>query len=71
MKVKEELGPFKVVEFQRELSTDRASAQSAYFASEMNVRRRQLVCDVGQSNITIQAGAMQWMAGDVKATTGL
>ncbi|WJY28061.1 AIM24 family protein [Sporosarcina trichiuri] len=71
VKVKEELGPFKVVEFQRELSTDRASAQAAYFASEMNVRRRQLVCDVGQSNITVQAGAMQWMAGDVKATTGL
>lgn len=71
VKIKEELGPFKAVEFQRELSTNHASAQSAYYASEMNVRRRQLVCDVSQSNITIQAGAMQWMAGDVKATTGL
>ncbi|WP_233505279.1 hypothetical protein [Sporosarcina sp. BI001-red] len=40
VKVREELGPFKVVEFQRELSIDRASAQSAYYASEMNVRRR-------------------------------
>ncbi|WP_233190498.1 MULTISPECIES: AIM24 family protein [unclassified Sporosarcina] len=71
MKIREELGPFKVVEFQKELSTNHATAQSAYYASEMNVRRRQLVCDVSQSNITIQAGAMQWMAGDVKATTGL
>ncbi|PIC98207.1 transcriptional regulator [Sporosarcina sp. P29] len=71
VKVREELGPFKVVEFQRELSIGHATAQSAYYASEMNVRRRQLVCDVSQSNITIQAGAMQWMAGDVKATTGL
>ncbi|GEN85071.1 transcriptional regulator [Sporosarcina luteola] len=71
VKVREELGPFKVVEFQRELNVNHATAQSAYYASEMNVRRRQLVCDVSQSNITIQAGAMQWMAGDVKATTGL
>src|SRR5690625_3176484 len=37
----------------------------------MNVRRRQLVCDVNQSNITVQAGSMQWMAGDVHATTGI
>src|SRR5699024_6586170 len=29
------------------------------------------VCDVTLSDITIQAGAMQWMVGDVKATTGL
>jgi len=43
----------------------------AYYASQMNVRKRQVVCDVGKSNVTVQAGAMQWMVGDVKATTGL
>lgn len=69
--IKEALGPFKVAEFKRELNVNHLTAQSAYYASEMNVRRRQLVCDVGQANITIQAGAMQWMAGDVKATTGI
>lgn len=71
VKVIRELGAFKVVEYQRDLSVDQVTAQAAYYASEMNVRRRQLVCDVSLSNITIQAGAMQWMAGDVKATTGL
>ncbi|NLB21320.1 MAG: AIM24 family protein, partial [Clostridium sp.] len=71
VKVIREQGAFKVVEYQRDLSVDHASAQAAYYASEMNVRRRQLVCDVGVSSITVQAGAMQWMAGDVKATTGL
>lgn len=71
VKVTENLGPFKVVEFQRELSVNHLTAQTAYYAAEMNVRRRQLVCDVSQSNITVQAGAMQWMAGDVKATTGI
>lgn len=67
----EELGAFKVVEYKRDLSVNHSTAQEAYYASEMNVRRRQLVCDINLSNITIQAGAMQWMVGDVKATTGV
>lgn len=71
VKVREEFGPFKVVEFQKELNVNHLTAQSAYYASEMNVRRRQLVCNVDQTNITVQAGAMQWMAGDMHATTGI
>ncbi len=71
VKILEGLGAFKVVEYQKDLSVNHLTAQEAYYASEMNVRRRQLVCDVSLSNITIQAGAMQWMVGDVKATTGL
>lgn len=71
VKVTEKIGAFKVIEFQKDLSVNHATAQSAYYAAEMNVRRRQLVCDVNHSNVTIQAGAMQWMAGDVKATTGI
>ena len=71
VKIIEELGAFKVVEYQKDLSVDYSTAQSAYYASQMNVKRRQVVCDVNLSNITVQAGAMQWMAGDVKATTGL
>ncbi|MDY0235825.1 MAG: AIM24 family protein [Gudongella sp.] len=71
VKIVVELGAFKVVEYQRDLSVTHATAQEAYYASEMNVRRRQLVCDVNISNITVQAGAMQWMVGDVKSTTGL
>ena len=37
----------------------------------MNIKKRQLVCDLSQGDVTIQAGAMQWMLGDVKATTGI
>ncbi len=71
VKITEQLGAFKVVEFQKDLSVNHITAQSAFYAAEMNVRRRQLFCDVNRSDITIQAGAMQWMAGDVKATTGI
>lgn len=69
--VKQELGPFKVIEYKRDLSTNILSAQANYYASEMNIRKRQLYCEVGQSEITLQAGSMQWTVGDVKATTGV
>lgn len=66
-----EMGPFRVLEYQRDLSLAPESAAKAYFSSEMNVRKRQVVCDLSQANITVQAGAMQWMLGNVNATTGL
>ena len=65
------LGAFKVIEWKRDLSVDAGTAMMAYFASEMNVRRRQLICDLAQAPVTIQAGAMQWMSGNVTATTGV
>ncbi len=71
VKVIDSLGAFSVVEYQKDLSVMPETAMMAYYASQMNVRKRQVVCDVGKSNVTVQAGAMQWMAGDVKATTGL
>ena len=37
----------------------------------MNVRKRQLVCHLSRAPVTIQAGAMQWMLGNVSATTGI
>lgn len=68
----ESKGPFTVVEYLRDLSVSPASAATAYFCSQMNVRKRQVVCDLAKSGgITLQAGAMQWMLGDVNATTGL
>lgn len=71
IRVINELGPFKVIEFIRDLSVTPQDAQTAYFCNEMNVRKRQVICDVSKANITLQAGAMQWMVGDVHATTGI
>ena len=64
-------GPFTVIEYQRDLSVTPESAIVAYYSSEMNVRKRQVVCDLSKAQVTIQAGAMQWMLGDVNATTGI
>lgn len=66
-----EVGPFKVIEYQRDLSVMPSDAMLAYYCNEMNVRKRQVICDLSKASITLQAGAMQWMAGDVKATTGV
>ena len=65
------LGPFRVIEYTRDLSVMPGNAQIAYYCNEMNVRKRQLVCDLSKANITTQAGAMQWSVGNVNATTGV
>ena len=69
--VLEERGPFKVAEYRRDLSVTPGTAVMSYYSAEMNVRKRQLICDLSKANITIQSGAMQWMLGNVNATTGI
>lgn len=73
IKTLDTLGAYTVIEYQRDLSVSPAEAQLQYFCSQMNVRKRQVVCDLSKaaSGITLQAGAMQWMLGDVNATTGI
>ncbi len=71
VKVLDSLGAFTVVEYQRDLSVMPGDAQLAYYCNEMNVRKRQVICDLKKANITTQAGAMQWTAGNVNATTGV
>ncbi len=65
------LGAFSVIEYQRDLSVMPGSAQLAYYCNAMNVRKRQVLCDLRKGNVTVQAGAMQWSAGNVNATTGI
>ena len=71
VRILSELGAFQVLEYQRDLSVTPGSAATAFYSAQMNVRKRQLVCDLSKAEVTIQAGAMQWTAGNVNATTGL
>lgn len=71
VKVLDTLGAFSVIEYQKDISVMPQDAMTAYYCSQMNIRKRQVVCDVKKSNVTVQAGSMQWFAGDVKATTGI
>jgi len=70
IKIINTLGAFTVIEYQRDLSVMPGNAQLAYYCNAMNVRKRQVICDV-KGGVTLQAGAMQWMAGNVNATTGV
>ena len=69
--VLDSMGPFTVIEYARDLSVAPTNAMAAYFRNAMNVRKRQIMCDLSQANVTVQSGAMQWMVGNVKATTGI
>ena len=71
VKVLDTLGAFSVIEYQKDISVLPQDAINAYYCSQMNIRKRQVVCDVKKSNVTVQAGSMQWFVGDVTATTGI
>ena len=71
MKVINKLGEFTVFEHERDLSVSPESAVTAYFSSEMNIRRRQVLVDMKDSGCIVQAGAMQWTIGQVAMKSGV
>lgn len=71
IRIVNQLGAFTVIEYIRDLSVMPSEALLAYYCNEMNVRKRQVICDLKEANITLQAGAMQWTVGNVNATTGV
>ena len=71
VKVIDSLGAFSVVEYQRDLSVTPQTAMTAYYANQMNVRKKQVVCDIQKSNVTVQAGAMQWTGGNIQMSSGI
>ena len=66
------MGNFHVLEYVQDASVSPRNAAYEYFMSKMNVRRRQVVIDISKDHsAVIQAGAMQWMGGNVQATSGV
>ena len=63
---------FHVLEYVQDASVSPMNAMNEYFMSKMHVRRRQVVIDIDKDHSAIiQAGAMQWMGGNVQATSGV
>lgn len=71
IKVIDQKGPFRVLEHEKDLSVHPANAVTAYFASEMNVRKRQVFVELNGNGCITQAGAMQWMLGNVNMGSGV
>ena len=71
MKMIAQKGNFKVFEHEKDLSVSPESAATAYFSSKMNVRKRQVFIAMNDTGCVVQAGAMQWMLGDVSMNSGV
>lgn len=68
LEVIEARGDVKVLEYKKDLSVNFGNAMALYFASEMNVRKKQVLIELKGNAYTISAGAMQWTAGAVSMT---
>ncbi len=64
-------GCFSLIEYSRDISVNALTAQNEFFASQMGVRKRQVAAELKGNGIVVQAGAMQWMAGNVEAATNI
>ena len=69
--VKSQLGGMQVVEYARDMSVSPYTSKLEYYCAQMNVNKRQLFLNLNGNGYTIQAGAMQWMSGNVNMTSGV
>lgn len=70
--IKQKLGNFSILEFEKDISVAKESAMSEYFMGQMNIRKRQVMVSLdGNQSVVVQAKAMQITTGSVSATTGL
>lgn len=60
------MGNFHVLEHEKDLSVSAYTAVNEFFASKMNVKKRQVLLELdGKSTYIVQRGAMQWMSGNI------
>lgn len=72
VEIKEQLGGFTIIEYKEDLSsTTFSEAQSNFFMSKSNMRNKQLMIELKNSEVMLSAGAMQYMIGNIEMTTGV
>ena len=71
IKTTAELGGFKVLEYQKDITMNPAMAPTLYFCDQMGVKKRQVAVELKNSGVTVQSGAMQWMLGNIESKTGI
>lgn len=69
IKMVDKKGGMRILEYVNDLSVSPSSAVTSYFASKMNVRKRQVLVEINDNEYTVSAGAMQWTLGNVEATS--
>ena len=71
VRVIDELGGFKVIEHQKDLSSYPERAVNEFFSAKMNVKKRQVLIELNNNSYVVQAGAMQWTSGNINANSGV
>lgn len=64
-------GAYTVFEYVQDLSVNPENAIQSFYASQMNIRKRQVFIQLNDSDVVVQSGAMQWMAGNVQVATNV
>ena len=70
-RITQTVGCFSVLEYDRDISVTPENAAEAYYASHMNVKKRQVIAQLNGSGVVIQSGAMQMMIGQIKAASNV
>ncbi len=71
-KIAQSKGKYKVLEYEKDISVSPEKAVASYFASQMNVRKRQVAAKISpDEGVVVQAGAMQLMIGQLQAATNV
>ena len=61
-----------VIEYKEDLSINTLSeAQTNFYMNQANMRKKQLMIELNNSEIMMSAGAMQYMIGNIDITTGI
>ena len=69
-KIVKQKGCFSVLEHLKDLSVNPFNSTTEYFMAKMGVRRRQVIAQLkDNTSINMQAGALQWMTGNIKVET--
>ena len=71
IRIIDELENIKIIEYVKDLSVNPYTCITQYYASVMNVRKRQAVIELDKSEFTVSAGAMQWMLGSIQTNSDI
>lgn len=70
-RIVEQAGCFSLLEYAKDISVNHMTAPSEFYAAHMGVRKKQVVATLNGNGVVVQAGAMQWMAGNIEAVTNI
>ena len=71
-KIVASMGQYKLLEYIKDESVSPGNAMYEYYMEKMNVHRRQVIVQMnGNMPVILQAGAMQWMAGNIDVRTNV